>query len=85
MKQLFEDYAREVKVKAEYLAQEAEIRAYADHLQAFNFGRSVERITGAHLNIWLRLGWLLIGTLIGVLATVYVQSSGARLIWPYLK
>ena len=32
-----------------------------------------------------RLGWLLIGTLIGVLATVYVQSSGARLIWPNLK
>jgi hypothetical protein len=43
MKQSFEDYAREVKVKAEHLAQEAEIRAYADHLQAFNFGRSVER------------------------------------------
>ena len=85
MKQPFEDYAREVRVKTEHLAQEAEIRAYAEHLQAFNFGRSVERLTNAPFNIWLRLGWLLIGTIVGALAAVYVQSFGARLIWPNLK
>ena len=85
MKQSFEDYAREVKIKADYLAREAEMRARADHRQSFNIGRSVERLAAAPFNVWLRLGWLLMGTIIGVLAAVYVQSSAARLIWPNLK
>ena len=85
MKQSFEDYAREVKVKAEYLAQEAEIRAYADHLQAFNFGRTVQRLADSPPETWLRLGWLLIGTVIGGLAAVYAQFLGYGLIWHNLK
>jgi hypothetical protein len=86
MKQTFEDYCRAVKAEAECRAHDAEVRAYADHLQAFNFGRTVQRLEGATRHFWLRLGWLLIGTAIGaVLAAVMVQSFGTGLVWHNLK
>jgi hypothetical protein len=82
MKQTFEDYCREVKAEAECLTQEAEVRACADHLQAFNFGRTVQRLENAPHDFWVRLGWLLIGAAIGAaLAAGFVQSLNTGQAW----
>jgi hypothetical protein len=86
MKQTFEDYRRAVTAEAECRAHDAEERAYSDHVQAFNFGRTVQRLEGATRHFWLRLVWLLIGAAIGaVLAAAVVQSFGTGLVWLSLK
>jgi hypothetical protein len=86
MTQTFEDYCRAVEAEAECRARDAEVRAYADHLRAFNFGRTVQRLERAPRDFWLRLGWLLIGAAIGaVLAAVVVQSFGTGLVWHSFK
>jgi hypothetical protein len=66
MKQTFEDYCRQLKTEADALAQEAEMQSRFDHLQAFNFGRTVGRIERAHAALWLRVRWLLLGAAAGV-------------------
>jgi hypothetical protein len=52
----------------------AEVHACFDHLHAFNFGRTVQRIENARDAFWVRLRWLLLGAAVGVtLAAVYLQ------------
>ena len=72
MKQAFEDYCRRLKAEADDLAQEADNHARFNHLQAYNFGRSVGRFENACDDFWLRVRWMLVGALIGAtLAAVY--------------
>jgi hypothetical protein len=66
MKQALEDYCCEVEEKAEKLARAEEMRERADHLQAFNLGRIVQRTENSRRDDWLRVGWLLVGLAIGV-------------------
>jgi hypothetical protein len=77
MKQTFEDYCRQLKTEADALAQEAEMQSRFNHLQAFNFGRTVGRMEDAREALWLRLHWLLLGVVAGVaLGAVGVLLSG---------
>jgi hypothetical protein len=56
------------------LAPRAEAHACFDHLHAFNFGRSVQRMENARDAFWVRLRWLLLGAAVGVtLSAVYLQ------------
>ena len=74
MPQNFENYSRRLQVEVDALAQEVEARSRFDHLDAFNFGRSVGRIEKARDFYWLRVRWLLMGAAAGVaLAAVYLQ------------
>ena len=74
MKQAFEEYCRKLIAEAEVLGQEAEVQSRFNHLQAFNFGRSVGRIENSQDDFWARLRWLLLGAAAGVtLAAVYLQ------------
>jgi hypothetical protein len=74
MKQTFEDYCRQLKVEADALSRQADSHARFNHLQAFDFGRSVGRIENAYDDFWLRVRWLLLGAAVGVtLAAVYLQ------------
>jgi hypothetical protein len=66
MKQMLEDYYREVEEKAEQFAQEAQMRERTEHLQAFNFGRIVQRTENSRHEAFMRVGWLLLGLAIGV-------------------
>ncbi|MGA2986178.1 MAG: hypothetical protein ABSG32_20425 [Terriglobia bacterium] len=66
MKQTLEDYCREVDEQAERFAQAEERHERADHLQAFNFGRIVQRTENSRRDACLRVGWLLAGLAIGV-------------------
>ncbi len=65
MKQTFEDYCQELSGKARQLAQEVEMRECLEHLRAFNFGRTVQRLEDAQHSLWVRVCWLLIGVAIG--------------------
>jgi hypothetical protein len=65
VKQTFEDYCQELSGQAEQLAQEVEMRECLDHLRAFNFGRTVQRLEDAQHDFWGRVRWLLIGVAIG--------------------
>jgi hypothetical protein len=74
MSQTFENYCRKLRREADALALEAEARSRFEHLHAFNFGRSLERIEHARDAFWLRVRWLLLGAAVGVtLAAVYLQ------------
>jgi len=80
MKQTFEQYCRQLSGEADQLAQEAELRDCLDHLEAFNFGRAVQRLDGvqhglsAQAGFWVRVRWLLVGVAIGAaLAAVFAQ------------
>jgi hypothetical protein len=66
MKQVLEDYYREVDAKAEKFAREEELRERAEYLEAFNFGRMVQRTQKSRRDAWRRVGWLLVGVAIGV-------------------
>jgi hypothetical protein len=65
VKQTFEDYCQELSGQAKQLAQEVEMRECLEHLGAFNFGRSVQRLEDAQHDFWVRVRWLLIGLAIG--------------------
>lgn len=65
MKAALQDYYREVDEKAEQFARETETRECAEHLQAFNLGRMVQRVERVRFERWLRFGWLLVGLVIG--------------------
>jgi hypothetical protein len=78
VKQTFEDYCQELSGKAEQLAQEAEMRQRVEHLRAFNFGRSAQRLEDAQHDFWVRVRWLLFGVAVGAaLAAAYLQMLGA--------
>ena len=42
------------------------MRERAEHLQAFNFGRMVQRAENVRHGAWLRVGWLQAGLAMGV-------------------
>lgn len=66
MKQTFEEYYREVVVKAERFAQMEEMRKQEDHLRSFNLGRMAERFQNPKYSARLRVAWLLAGLVIGI-------------------
>jgi len=71
MSQIFKE---NISTEADALALEADVHACSDHLQAFNFGRSVQRMENARDAFWVRVRWLLWGAAVGVaLAAVYLQ------------
>ena len=77
---------REMKAEAEYLVNAAEARACADHLQAFNLGRTVQRLDDAPNDGCAQLGWLLIGAALGAaLVAGFVHSLGAGWVWSNLR
>jgi hypothetical protein len=77
MKQTFEEYSLQLSGRAERLAQETEMRDRYEHLRAFNFGRSVQRLEEGRRRLWLRTRWLLLGVVLGALLAVgYVQVLG---------
>jgi hypothetical protein len=61
-----EDYYHEVVEKAKRFAQAEEMRERADHLQAFNFGRTVQRIENSPFDVCLHVGCLLAEVTIGM-------------------
>ncbi len=66
MKVTTDEYYREVVTRAEEAAQLAEMDQRAEHLRAFNFGRTVQRIQNSSYDRWRRLGWLMVGLAIGM-------------------
>ena len=74
MSQMLQNYSRKLQAEVDALAQEAEAHSRFDHLNAFNFGRSVGRLENARYSFWLRVRWMLVGAAVGVtLAVVYAQ------------
>jgi hypothetical protein len=66
MRQALEDYCREVDEKAERFAREEVICRQSEHLRAFNFGRMIQRVENSRRDLWLRVGCLLAGLVIGL-------------------
>jgi hypothetical protein len=66
MKQTFEDYRREVLARADEAAQLGDAHQCSDHLESYNFGRTVQRIESLRRDYWVRIGCLLAGIAIGV-------------------
>jgi hypothetical protein len=78
VKQTFEDYCQQLSGQAAQLAQEAEVRECFEHLSAFNFGRTVQRLEDARQDFWVRVRWLLIGAAVGAaFAAALIQVLGA--------
>jgi hypothetical protein len=72
MKQTLLDYCRDVDSRAAKFARAKDTHERRDHLDAYNFGRMVERMDSAKSDRWMRIGWLLAGVAIGVaLGTAY--------------
>jgi hypothetical protein len=65
MKMAMQEYCHEVDKRAEQFAQAAEMSERAEYLQAFNLGRTVQRIQGAKSDGWVRVGWILAGLALG--------------------
>lgn len=66
MRQTLEDYCHEVDKKAERFAREEVTCRQSEHLRAFNFGRTIQRVENSRRDAWLRVGFLLAGLVIGV-------------------
>ena len=71
MKQTFEDYCREVLARADKAAQLRDAHQCSDHLESFNFGRTVQRIQSLRRDYWMRIGCLLAGIAIGMACSGY--------------
>ena len=70
----FDLYCMELSEKAEKLAQEDELKRRAEHLGAYNFGRSAQRLEDARRAFWLRVRWFLAGAFVGLtLALGFLQ------------
>ena len=72
-------YCQSLQAKADKITQNGEGAMRFNHLQAFNFGRSVARLEHARHAFWLRVRWLLMGAAVGVtFAALYfhVFASG---------
>jgi hypothetical protein len=61
----FEDYTRELDAQAEQAAEIEEMNRRAAHFRAFDFGRTVQRMESSRHQAWQRVGWLLLGLVIG--------------------
>jgi hypothetical protein len=78
VRQTFDQYCDELRVEAARIGEETEMRARYEHLRAFNFGRSVQRLEDRHHHFWLRLLWLLVGLALGsALVAACLQSLGS--------
>jgi CheY-like chemotaxis protein len=70
-----EEYCRNLEMEADAIARQAEIDARVNHLEAFNFGRSLARLENARAALRLRILWLLFGAAAGlIIATLYFQA-----------
>lgn len=77
MHQTFDQYCEELKTKSIQITDEAEMRARYEHLWAFNFGRSIQRLEDSQRHFWLRVCWLLMGLGMGAaLVAGYLQIVG---------
>jgi hypothetical protein len=78
VRQTFDQYCDELRAEAARIGEEAEMRARCEHLRAFNFGRSVQRLEDCHHHFWLRVCWLLLGLAMGsALVAACLQSFGS--------
>ena len=74
MTKTLDKYCLELETEVAALEQHAEMDARADHLRAFNFGRSLGRLESTGENWWLRVRWLLFGAAAGVaIAAIFMQ------------
>lgn len=62
----FDLYCMELSEKAAKLTAEEEMQKRAQHLSAYNFGRSTQRLEDARRAFWLRAGWFLTGAFVGL-------------------
>ena len=83
MSQTFKEYCLKLQTEVDAIGQQAETDIRFDHLRAFNFGRSLERIEQVRGRLWLRVRWLLLGAALGMgLAAVYLQVFlSGRTLW----
>src|SRR5579872_3658681 len=66
MRASMQDYYREVEERASQFTRDQEMRERADHLRAFNFGRTVQRIERTRRDLGIRIVFLTVGLVVGM-------------------
>lgn len=74
MKPSLEEYCREVDERAAQFAETETDCRRDDHLQAFNFGRMIQRTEDKQRGGWFRAGWLLTGLVLGILCGMAIPN-----------
>lgn len=86
MSQTFENSSRKLMMEGDAFARLAGEHARADHLLAFNFGRSVGRMENTCDVSWLRVRWPFMGATVGItVAVIYLQIFSGLHILPFAK